>query len=61
MTDDQISIVLVTAAWSGAVGLVGLVVAWFVRRPKALPFLAVAMALVWFAAIVLGARYLTWG
>ena len=53
MTDDQISIVLVTAAWSGAVGLVGLVVAWFVRR-RSLRMLTAVVALVAVLAVVAG-------
>jgi signal transduction histidine kinase len=53
VTDDQISIVLVTAAWSGAVGLVGLVVAWFVRR-RSLRMLTAVVALVAVLAVVAG-------
>ncbi|QBX56677.1 hypothetical protein EXE58_15225 [Nocardioides seonyuensis] len=52
------AVALLVVAWVGAL-LVS--VAWFVRRPRMLPVLAVAMAVVWFATIVLGARYLTWG
>lgn len=52
------AVVLLVVVW---LGVLLLAVSWFVRRPRMLPLLAVVMMLVWFAAIVLGARYLTWG
>lgn len=51
------AVAVLVVAWAGVLLLA---VSWFIRRPRTLPFLAVAMTLVWFAVIVLGARYLTW-
>ncbi|WP_210441490.1 hypothetical protein [Nocardioides xinjiangensis] len=37
-----------------------LAVAWFVRRPRTVALLPVVVAVVWFATVVGGARYLGW-
>ena len=53
--------------WWALVGLalvwlvaLALSLAWFTRRPRAVAVLPVVVALVWFAAVVGGARYLGW-
>jgi signal transduction histidine kinase len=53
MRSDAGQIVLVAIAWSGSVGLVGLVVAWLLRRRSVL-VLSAAVALVAVAAVVAG-------
>jgi signal transduction histidine kinase len=50
---DQTQIVLIAAAWSGAVGLVGLVLAWFLRR-RSLRWLTAVVALVAVGAVLAG-------
>lgn len=49
-------------AWLAAVwvGALVLSVRWFTRRPQSVAVLPVAVALVWFATVVGGARYLGW-
>ncbi len=37
-----------------------LALAWFVRRPRTVLVLPVVVAVVWFATVVGGARYLGW-
>ena len=46
----------------GAVWLValGLAIAWFTRRPRAVVVLPVVVAVVWLQSVVGGARYLGW-
>jgi len=53
MTSDQVGIVLVAAAWSGGVGVLGLGLAWLLRR-RSLLWLAATVALVAVAAFVAG-------
>ncbi len=53
MTSDQVDIVLVAAAWSGGVGVLGLGLAWLLRRHSLL-WLAATVALVAVAAFVAG-------
>jgi hypothetical protein len=51
------AIALLALLWCAALRLS---VAWFTRRPKAVAFIPVALALAWFATVVGGARYLGW-
>ena len=44
-------------AWLAALVLS---IAWFTRRPRTVALIPVALALVWFATVVAGARYLEW-
>ena len=53
MTGDQVQIVLIAAAWAGAVGLVGLVAARLFRR-RSLRWLTVLVAVVAVGAVVAG-------
>jgi signal transduction histidine kinase len=53
MTHDQVDIVLIAAGWSGAVGAVGLLVAWLGRRAS-LRWLPVGVAVVAVGAVVAG-------
>ena len=48
---------LLAVAWLAALGLS---IAWFTRRPRTVALIPVALALVWFATVVAGARYLAW-
>jgi signal transduction histidine kinase len=50
---DQAQIVLIAAAWSGAVGLVGLALAWVLRR-RSLRWLTTVVALVAVGAVLAG-------
>ena len=50
---DQLAVVLIAAAWSGAVGVVGLGAAWYLRR-SSLRWLPAGVALVAVAAVVAG-------
>lgn len=51
------AIALLAAVW--LMGLL-LAIAWFTARPKAVALIPVVLALVWFATVVGGARYLGW-
>ncbi len=53
MSSDSVQIVLVATAWSGSVGIIGLVLAWFLRRRSVL-LLSAVVALVAVAAVVAG-------
>ena len=53
MTSDQIQIVLVATAWSGGVGVLGLGLAWLLRRRSVL-WLAASVALVAVLGVVAG-------
>ncbi len=53
MTHDQIEVVLIAAGWSGAVGLVGLLLAWLVRGVS-LRWLPVGVALAAVGSVVAG-------
>jgi signal transduction histidine kinase len=50
---DQTAIILITVAWSGSVGVAGLVAAWFLRRTS-LRWLPAGVAFVAVAAVVAG-------
>ena len=57
----------VTIPWWALAGLavvwlaaLALSLAWFTRRPRTVAVLPVVVALVWFATVVGGARYLGW-
>ena len=45
---------------AGLVGLACVAVAWFTSRPRLVVLLPVVVALVWFATVVGGARWLGW-
>ncbi|KRE96360.1 hypothetical protein ASG76_04890 [Nocardioides sp. Soil774] len=51
------AIVLLGLAWVAAL-LVA--IAWFTTRPRAVVLLPVALALLWLAVVLAGARYLGW-
>lgn len=51
------ALVLLALLWLGALGLS---LAWFHRRPRAVAMLPIAVAAVWFLTVVGGARYLGW-
>lgn len=53
MTGDQVEIVLVAAAWSGGVALVGLLLAW-TQRDRSLRVLTAGVALVAVLAVIAG-------
>ncbi len=53
MTSDQVEIVLITAAWSGGVGFVGLLLAW-TQRHRSLRVLTAGVAVVAVAAVLAG-------
>ena len=53
MSSDQVQIVLVATAWSGGVGVLGLGLAWLLRRRSVL-WLAAAVALVAVLGVVAG-------
>jgi len=59
--------VVLSAPWWVVAGLLVLwaaalvlAVRWFTRRPTALLWLPVALAALWFAVLLAGARYLGW-
>lgn len=51
------ALLLLAVAWLAALVLS---IAWFTRRPRTVALIPVALALVWFATVVAGARYLEW-
>jgi hypothetical protein len=51
------AIALLVLLWLGSLLLA---VAWFTRHPLAVAVVPVVLALVWFATVVSGARYLGW-
>ena len=53
VTSDQVEIVLITAAWSGGVGFVGLLLAW-TQRHRSLRVLTAGVAVVAVAAVLAG-------
>jgi len=53
MTRDQVDIVLIAASWAGAVGVVGLALAWLARRAS-VRVLSVLVALVAVGAVLAG-------
>ncbi len=53
MSSDQVQIVLVAAAWSGGVGLVGLLAAWLLRR-LSVRWLTAGVAVVAVLAVIAG-------
>lgn len=53
MSSDQVQVVLIAAAWSGSVGLAGLLLAWALRR-RSLRWLTVCVAVVAVAAMLAG-------
>jgi signal transduction histidine kinase len=53
MTSDQLEIVLITAAWSGGVGVLGLLLAW-TQRHRSLRILTAGVAVVAVASVLAG-------
>jgi hypothetical protein len=53
MKSDEVQIVLIAAAWSGGIGVIGLVLAWGLRRRSVL-VLTTFVAIVAVAAVVPG-------
>ena len=51
------AVVLLVLVWLGALGLA---IAWFTTRPRAVALLPAVVALVWLATVVGGARFLDW-
>lgn len=51
------AVTLLVLLWVGALGLA---IAWFSRRPKAVVVLPVLVALAWFVTVVAGARWGGW-
>ena len=51
------ALLLLAVAWLAALVLS---IAGFTRRPRTVALIPVALALVWFATVVAGARYLEW-